>query len=490
MTSGEVRCELILRGGQVIDGTGTPPRRADVGISGDRIVALGEIATDADVREIDVGGLAVAPGFIDVHTHDDRALLATPDMAMKASQGVTTVITGNCGVSLAPLALDGPPPPPLDLIGGQADYRYPRFGDYLDALDAAPAALNAAALVGHSTLRVGAMDDLERAAKPAEIETMRARLAEALEAGAIGFSTGLAYAPSAHAPTGEVIALADLLHDAGAIHTTHMRDESDHVADSLNETFAIGRAADVPVVISHHKVAGPENFGRSRQTLPMIAEAMAHQPVALDAYPYAASSTVLRPDWVREGTRVLVTWSVPEPAQAGRDLAEIAAEWGVDRQAAAERLMPAGAVYFAMDEADVRRILAFEHTMIGSDGLPHDSHPHPRLWGSFPRVLGHYARDEKLFPLEEAVRRMTGLPAAKFGLTNRGQLRPGAYADITVFDPAEVIDRASFAQPKTPAAGIALVLVNGQIVWQDGAPTGARPGRALRRQQMQAEARS
>jgi N-acyl-D-amino-acid deacylase len=235
-------------------------------------------------------------------------------------------------------------------------------------------------------------------------------------------------------------------------------------------------------------VAGPANFGRSRETLPKIAGAMAQQAVALDAYPYAASSTVLRPDWVREGTRVLVTWSVPEPAEAGRDLADIAAGWGVDRQTAAARLMPAGAVYFSMDEADVRRILAFEHTMIGSDGLPHDSHPHPRLWGSFPRVLGHYARDEGLFTMQEAVRRMTSLPAAKFGLANRGCLRAGAYADITVFDPGTIIDRASFAEPKTPAAGIDLVVVNGHVVWQDGAPTGARPGRALRRQQMQAEA--
>ena len=481
-------CDLVFRNGQVIDGSGEPPRRADVAVIGDRIVAVGEIPAGAGAREIDVAGRAIAPGFIDVHTHDDRALFATPDMAMKVSQGVTTVITGNCGVSLAPLTLTDDPPPPLDLIGGQGDYRYPSFAAYLDALDAAPAALNAAALVGHSTLRVGAMADLDRAATPAEVEAMRARLAEALDAGAIGFSTGLAYAPSAHAPTGEVVALAELLHAAGAIHTTQMRDESDHVMDSLDESFAIGRAVGVPVVISHHKVAGPGNFGRSRETLPKIAGAMAQQPVGLDAYPYAASSTVLRPDWVREGTRVLVTWSTAAPAQAGRDLADIAAEWGVDRQVAAARLMPAGAVYFSMDEADVRRILAFEHTMIGSDGLPHDSHPHPRLWGSFPRVLGHYAREEGLFSMAEAVRRMTGLPAAKFGLANRGRIRPGAYADITVFDPETIIDRASFAAPKTPAAGIELVLVNGQLVWQDGAPTGARPGTALRRQAMQAEA--
>ncbi len=480
--------DLVFRNGQVIDGSGAPPRRADVAIANDRIAAVGEVPAGAGAREIDVGGRAVAPGFIDVHTHDDRALFATPDMAMKVSQGVTTVITGNCGVSLAPLALAAAPPPPLDLIGGQADYRFPTFASYLDALDAAPAAVNAAALVGHSTLRVGAMDALDRAATPAEVEAMRGRLAEALDAGAIGFSTGLAYAPSAHAPTVEVIALAELLHGAQAIHTTHMRDESDHVMDSLDETFAIGRAVDVPVVISHHKASGTANFGRSRETLPKIAEAMGRQSVGLDAYPYAASSTVLDPDWVKEAVRVLVTWSVPHPEEAGRDLADIAAAWGVDQRIAAGRLQPAGAVYFAMDEGDVRRILAFEHTMIGSDGLPHDAHPHPRLWGSFPRVLGHYAREQGLFTTAEAVRRMTGLPAARFGLANRGAIRAHAYADITVFDPETVIDRATFAAPKTPAAGIELVMVNGRIVWQDGAPTGDRPGRALRRQAMQAEA--
>ena len=480
--------DLVLRNGQVIDGTGAPPRRADVAITGDRIAAVDMISAGTAAREIDVEGRAIAPGFIDVHTHDDRALFATPDMAMKVSQGVTTVVVGNCGVSLAPLELGHPPPPPLDLIGGQGEYRYRTFAAYLDDLDARPAAVNAACLVGHSTLRVGTMDACDRPATSAELEAMRGRLAEALDAGAIGLSTGLTYAPAIAAPTGEVIALAELLHDARAIHTTHMRDESDHVLDSLSETFAIGRAARVAVIVSHHKLAGPENFGRSRETLPKIAAAMAHQPVGLDAYPYAASSTVLRADWVRDATRVLVTWSFPEPDQAGRDLEDIAADWGVDRQTAAKRLDPAGAVYFSMDEDDVRRILAFEHTMIGSDGLPHDRHPHPRLWGSFPRVLGHYAREEGLFPIEEAVRRMTGLPAARFGLANRGTICAGAHADITIFDPATVIDRATFAEPTLPAAGIELVLVNGQVVWEDGRATGARPGRALRRQAMQAEA--
>jgi N-acyl-D-amino-acid deacylase len=462
--------DIVIRNGQVVDGTGGPPLCADVGICAGRITALGDIAEAPGRTVIDAAGRVVAPGFIDVHTHDDRALLNTPDMTMKASQGVTTVVVGNCGVSLAPLSLHGPPPPPLDLIGDQAAFRYPTFAAYLDHLDREPPAVNAACLVGHTTLRIGTMDRLDRPAREDEIAAMRRRLGEALDAGAIGFSTGLGYPPAEQAPTSEIIALAELLKPAAAIHTTHMRDESDHVLEALDESFEIGRAAGVPVVISHHKTAGRRNFGRSRDTLKKIDRAMTGQPIGLDAYPYIAASTVLEPKWVDHAERILITWSKGAPEQTGRDL------------------QPAGAVYFTMDEADVRRILSYPHTMIGSDGLPHDTHPHPRLWGTFPRVLGHYCRDEKLFPLEEAVRRMTGLPAQQFGLANRGQIAVGAYADIVVFDPATVIDRATFEAPMTPAAGIDLVMVNGQIVWRDGAHSGARPGRALRRQALQAEA--
>jgi N-acyl-D-amino-acid deacylase len=480
--------DWILRGGTVIDGTGGPRRRADVAITGDRIAAVGEVARTAGTREVDVAGLVVAPGFIDVHTHDDRALLAS-DMAAKASQGVTTVITGNCGVSLAPLSLDRPPPPPLDLIGDIADYAYPRFADYLAALDKSPPAINAAALVGHSTLRAGTMTELDRPARADEIARMQQRLTEALEAGAIGLSSGLYYAPAAHAPAAEIEALAALLRPAGALYTTHMRDEAEHVLDSLDESFQVGRAAQVPVVISHHKTTGVANFGRTAETLPKIAAAMRGQEIGLDAYPYIASSTVLRTSRLDEATRVLITWSKAMPEQAGRELAEIAREWGVGLREAAERLQPAGAIYWMMDEADVQRVLAFEHTMIGSDGLPHDVHPHPRLWGTFPRVLGHYCREVGLFGLETAVRKMTGLPAARFGLSGRGCVAEGAYADLAVFDAETVIDRATFAEPTQPAAGIAHVFVNGRPVWSDGKPSGERPGRALRRQQLQAEAR-
>jgi N-acyl-D-amino-acid deacylase len=481
--------DWILRGGMVIDGTGAPRFTADVAIAGDRVAAVGEVPRSAGAREIDASGMIIAPGFIDVHTHDDRALLASPEMAAKASQGVTTVVTGNCGVSLAPLAPDRPPPPPLDLIGDLADYAYPCFADYLAALDKTPPAVNAACLVGHSTLRVGIMAALDRAATSGEIARMGERLEEALDAGAIGLSSGLFYAPAFHAPAAEIEALAAWLRPAGALYTTHMRDEAEHVLDSLDESFHVGRAAGVPVVISHHKTTGVANFGRTAETLPKIAAAMAGQEIGLDAYPYIASSTVLRTQRIADALKVLITWSKAAPDQAGRELTEIARDWGVGILEAAERLQPAGAIYWMMDEADVRRVLAFEHTMIGSDGLPHDIHPHPRLWGTFPRVLGHYCREIGLFGLEEAVRKMTGLPAARFGLTERGILAAGAYADLTVFDPESVIDRASFSEPTLPAAGIEHVFVNGRPVWSGAKPTGERPGRALRRQQMQAEAR-
>jgi N-acyl-D-amino-acid deacylase len=268
-----------------------------------------------------------------------------------------------------------------------------------------------------------------------------------------------------------------------------MRNEAGAVTDSLEESFAAGRAAGVPVVISHHKTIGRENFGRTAETLPLIAAAIARQEVGLDAYPYTASSTVLSAAQAERALKVLVTWSKTAPEEAGRELVAIAADWGVSQKEAVDRLQPAGAVYWMMDEADVQRVLQFEYTMIGSDGLPHDTHPHPRLWGAFPRVLGHYCRELGLFTLEEAVRRMTGLSAYRFGLAGRGILAAGGYADVTVFDAEAVADRATFEVPTTPAAGIEHVFVNGRPVWCQGRSTGERPGRALRRQLMHAEAR-
>ena len=474
------RCEVLFRNAILIDGSGAPRREADVAVRGERIAALGRLDGWRGGTEIDASGRVLAPGFIDVHTHDDRLLLAEPEMTPKLSQGVTTVIGGNCGISLAPLVADRVPPP-LDLLDAGGAYRYPRFADYLEELAARPAALNAALLVGHSTLRVATMDRLDRAATKGEIARMREIVADSLDAGAIGLSTGLFYAPANAAPTEEVIELCAPLRARGALYVTHMRDEADHLLESLEETFRIGREAGVPAFISHHKAAGVKNHGRTRESLPAIEAAMRAQPVALDAYPYAASSTVLRWDMALRASKTLVTWSKAHPELAGRTLDEIAQQMGCEPEQAAARLQPAGAVYFQMSEDDVRRVLAFAPTMIGSDGLPHDVHPHPRLWGTFPRVLGHYARDEGLFTLEQAVHKMTGLSARNFGLEGRGLVAEGAYADLTLFDAARIRDAATFEKPTAPAEGVDLVMVNGQIAWRDGGPSGARAGHVLRR---------
>jgi N-acyl-D-amino-acid deacylase len=482
MTDPIKAADIVIRHGTVIDGTGADRVRADVAIKDDRIVAVGALDDVAAGRVIDASGRIVAPGFIDVHTHDDRALLANPSMDMKVSQGVTSVVVGNCGISLAPLVAEAPPPP-LDLIGAEGAYRYETFDAFLREVEAAPAALNAAFLVGHSTLRVATMDSLDRAASAREITQMRGMLEEGLSAGAVGLSTGLFYKPAAKAPTEEVIEIAQALKAHRARYVTHMRDEADHVIRSLDETFRIGRESRSPVVVSHHKVQGKHNVGRSRETLAHFDKHIGghdHHGIAFDVYPYMASSTVLKADSIAVSKKVLVTWSRARPELAGRELSDIAEELGCDIYEAAERLQPAGAVYFAMDEEDVQRILSHPNAMFGSDGLPHDEHPHPRLWGTFPRILGHYCRELKLFSLEEAVRRMTGYSAETFGLVDRGVIRPGAFADITIFDENRILDGATFDSPKTPAVGIDIVLVNGRAVWQAGAETGVRPGRALR----------
>ena len=479
--------DLIIEGGTLIDGTGAARKRADIGVSGETIAAIGDLSGVQAAARLDAKNRIVAPGFIDVHTHDDHALLSKPDMTYKASQGVATVVAGNCGISLAPLRFAGKrPPPPMDLLGD--GYRFPRMADFFAALDETPPALNAALLCGHTTLRVGAMDDLQRGATGSEIDAMRENLAEALDAGAIGMSTGLYYPPANAAPTEEVIRLAELLGPAGALYTTHLRDEGAHLRESMEEAFEIGRASGAKVVLSHHKSAGASNFGGTKESLALFERVRKEQKVTLDVYPYDAASTVLSADRVAESRRVIVTWSEVRPDVAGRDLADIADEMGCGLEEAADALQPAGAIYFLMDEEDVQRVLKNPHAMVASDGLPHDVFPHPRLWGTFPRVLGHYSRDLGLITLEDAVHRMSGLPAAEFGLTGRGVLATGNFADIAIFDAETVIDRADFAQPTQPAAGIEAVFVNGKQVWRDGAQTGARPGKALRRQDLQAGA--
>ena len=475
---------LLIRNGTVIDGTRAPRYAADVAIQDARIAAIGKLGKVRADAELDASGKIVAPGFIDAHTHDDRLLLSAPDMAPKASQGVTTVVAGNCGISLAPApnGMRSPVPAPLDLLDAEGGwFRFPTFAAYVEELRARPAATNCALLVGHTSLRVQTMQDLERPASGAETARMRELASEALAAGAIGVSTGLWYEPASAATTEEVIEVCRPLAKRNGLYCTHMRDEGDRVIESLEETFRIGRTLGVPVVVSHHKVMGKANHGRSAETLPLIAARMREQPIGLDCYPYCAASTILTMSRARIATRVLVTWSKPHPELAGMDLAEIERKLGAGTEDAIRQLLPAGAVYFAMDEDDVQRILAFEQTMIGSDGLPHDSAPHPRLWGTFPRVLGHYARGLGLFPLETAVHKMTGLTANTFGLAGRGVLKVGNAADVTVFDAGTVDESVTFARPIQPAKGIETVIVNGAIVWKDGKATGARPGRVLAR---------
>ena len=475
--------DIVIRNGWVIDGTGAERFHADVAIANDRIIAVGEVDHALRAREIDAAGLIVAPGFIDVHTHDDRALLSMPSMTPKVSQGVTSVIAGNCGVSLAPFALAEVPPPPLDLLGSDRGwFRFARFGQYVEALRESPPAVNYGLLVGHITLRHRVMDRFDRAAHPSEMAEMQREVDAAMREGAIGFSTGLDYPSAVAAPTEEILPLVAALKPHDGLYCSHHRNYFDRLEEAIDEALAIGRETQVPLTISHHQCTGAANFGKGPKTLAVIDEARQNQAVGLDAYPYNASSKTLDPGRAQPGVRIMVTWSTPFPDLAGRMLDEIAKEWSCSAGAAAERLLPAGAIYFQLDEGDVRAILAYEHTMIGSDGLPHDVHPHPRLWGAFPRVLGHYSRDCGLFSLEEAVRRMTSLPARWFGFRDRGVLRPGAFADLALFDPVTVNDKSSFAAPAQPAEGIALVMVNGNIVWQERRHTGMRPGRMLRRE--------
>jgi N-acyl-D-amino-acid deacylase len=478
--------QLVIRNGTIVDGTGKPRFAGDLAISGGRIVEIGAVSARG-AREIDAGGMVVAPGFIDAHTHDDRALLSMPDMAPKVSQGVTSVVAGNCGVSLAPLVLDGVPPPPLDLLGSETGwFRFARFRDLVAALEESPPALNCGLLVGHITLRHRVMDRMDRAAKPAEVAEMARQVSAAMSEGAIGFSTGLDYPSAVAAPTEEILPLVEAVKPSGGLYCSHHRNYFEKLEEAIDEALTIGRETAVPLTISHHQCTGRDNFGKAPKTLAVIDAARRTQPIGLDAYPYNASSKTLDPGRAKPGVRIMVTWSTHHPTVAGKMLNDIATEWGCSNMEAAERLLPAGAIYFQLDEADVQAILAYEYTMIGSDGLPHDKHPHPRLWGTFPRVLGHYSRELGLFPLEEAVRRMTGLPAAWFGFRDRGVLRAGAYADVVIFDPETVRDAGDFVDPARPAIGIELVMVNGVVVWQEGAGTGARPGRVLRREPLAA----
>jgi N-acyl-D-amino-acid deacylase len=369
----------------------------------------------------------------------------------------------------------------MNLLGEADTFRYPTFASYVDAIRDARPAVNVAALVGHTALRNNHMDRLDRAAADAEVAAMRAQLEEALDNGALGLSTGLAYLSANSASVEEVMELAAPLAAAGAVYATHMRTEGNAILDAMEEAFAVGRSAQVPVVVSHLKCAGIANWGRSGEVLDALETARTAQQLGCDCYPYAATSTILDLRQVDERVKIAITWSTSHPEMAGRLLADIATEWEVTQMDAARRLRPAGAIYHSIDETDMRQILRHPATMIGSDGLPNDPFPHPRLWGTFPRVLGRYCRDEGLFSLADAVHKMTGMPAQRFGIADRGLIREGYFADLALFDPAKIIDAATFSEPMLPAQGIAGVWVNGVLAYNAQGPTRERAGRFVAR---------
>lgn len=480
-----MQADLIITNAMLLDGSGSDATAGHLAIRDGVIVAMGDFPVPAGVVVLDAAGHALAPGFIDSHTHDDGYLLVHPDMTPKVSQGITTVVTGNCGISLAPLVADEIVQP-LDLLGPPELFRYSGFADWLRDLSERPAAVNVIPLIGHTTLRAAVMQDLTQAANKAECAAMSELVEAAMQAGAFGVSTGTFYPPASAATTQEIIDVCTPLRGRHGIYATHLRDESDQIDAAIEEALAIGAATQSRVVFSHHKLAGEQNHGRSSETLARITEASRDQPVCLDCHPYPATSTMLRLDRVKLASRTMVTWSRSVPEAAGRDFKELMEEFGLDVEQTLQKLTPAGAIYFLMAQEDVDRIIKHPLTMIGSDGLPFDPHPHPRQWGTFTQVLRRLVRESKLLALPEAIHKMTGLAAAQYGLSDRGLLQVGQRADLVLFDPATVADRATFSEPIQTSLGVTGVWVNGERVWDGDRPTGARPGQVLRPAHQQA----
>lgn len=493
------RWDVVIRGATVFDGTGAAPFAADLAIRNDRIAALGKVEGGAGI-EIDARGRALTPGFIDVHSHDDFAVLATPVMDFKVMGGVTTGVVGNCGMGAAPyqtvrehFAM---------FFGDAAVPGWDGYRGYLEAVNRDPPSLNVALLVGHKTIRAAVMGMARRAPTESELAAMRELVREGLAAGAVGLSTGLIYEPGRHAATEEIIELARDVAKAGGLYATHMRNEAGGLLDAVRETIRIGRESGVRVQISHHKAAGLRNWGKVRDSIKLIEAARAEGlDVTADQYPYTSGSTVLsavlhnnafNPQGDRGGIarvepeRVLIASAPRHPGYEGKTIAELAAEFGLSPEETARKVDADEhghtiAILNLMDEGDVQTVMRHPTTMIGSDGIPLGGKPHPRLYGTFARVLGHYARELGVLTMEQAVYRMTGMPAAKFGLAGRGAVRVGAFADLVIFDPATIIDTGTYQEPKRYPDGISHVFVNGVAVVNDGRHTGARPGRALRR---------
>jgi N-acyl-D-amino-acid deacylase len=487
--------DLIIRNGRIIDGTGAPAGEGAIAIAGDRIAALGDIAGSAR-DEIDAGGLAVAPGFIDVHAHDDAAVVRDPRVDFKIMQGVTTDVVGNCGAGVAPAnaAFREAYARNFSAILGESELPWTTFADFTSAVDAAHPACNVAAYIPHGVVRFNVMGADRREPTNAELDAMRALVDEAMRAGAIGLSTGLIYPPGTYAKTPELIELAKVAAKYGGIYTSHIRNESEGLLDAMAEAIEIGEQSGCGVQLSHHKAGGPHVRGLTKTSLQTMADVRARGiDVTTDAYPYVASSSSLAAMW-RIG-REAVFEAVPsiiasvkynKEKYEGRYISDIAADLDLPIGDAIRKVLEdeentPSVIMFIMDEGDVRRVVADAHCMIGSDGLPSEGKPHPRLYGTMARALQVYVREEGLVPLEEEVRKMTSLAAQKHRIADRGVLREGAFADVVVFDPDTIEDIATYAEPRQYPRGIAHVIVNGALAVRDGVQTDARPGRFLPR---------
>jgi len=480
----------VFRDVRILDGTGAPAFDGDVVVDDGRITAVGDVSGSGDAAGatvIDGRGRVLAPGFVDTHTHDDGALLAHPGLEFKTSQGCTSLVIGNCGFSAMPSG-----GPALWASSGQ---EWNDLDGFRDALaNNGGIAANAIALIGHNTMRAVAMgDDAKRAPTGAELDRMRGWVEQAMEQGACGFSTGLIYRPGRWSDTDEVIELTRPAAAHGGLYATHMRNEADRLLPAVEEAIRIGREAGCGVHISHHKAAGQPNWGKVVESLALVDQANASGgDVTLDVYPYTAGSgrmieyfDLKNPS--EELARVIRIASCPAfPGYEGRMLVDIAVETGetladlVRRILTAERGDRTICIHFIIDEADIEANLRHPQMMIGSDGIPDlKGKPHPRLFGTMPRVLAEYVRNRNVLTLEEAVRRMTSLSCDRFGLVGRGRVAEGMWADLVLFDPDRIADTATYDDPKQESVGVDCVVVNGTVVFDHGTHTGARPGALL-----------
>ncbi|HEX7165732.1 MAG TPA: D-aminoacylase [Acidimicrobiales bacterium] len=482
--------DLVFRDVRILDGSGAPAFAGDVAVEDGHIVSAGDerVTAGAATTEVDGKGMVLAPGFVDTHTHDDGALLAHPGLEFKVAQGCTSLVIGNCGFSAVPTGGPG--------LWAAGEAEWDDLDGYREAISRnGGIAANAVALIGHNTMRAVAMrEDAKREPTAGEMTTMQQWVAGAMEQGACGFSTGLIYRPGRWAKTDEVIELTRPAAERGGIYATHMRNEADRLLPAVEEAIRVGHDAGCPVHISHHKAAGRLNWGRVADSLALVDEANGRgDDVTLDVYPYTAGSgrmieyfDVSNPDaTLAEVIRLANCPAFPE--YEGRMLVDIATEEGIALPALVTKILtaPKGdrtiCIHFIIDEADIETNLRHPLMMVGSDGIPDlRGRPHPRLFGTMPRVLGEYVRTRGVLSLEEAVRRMTSLSCERFGLAGRGRIAAGWWADLVLFDPERIVDTATYDDPKQEPVGVECVVVNGTVVYDRGRHTGDRPGRLVR----------